>query len=604
MARHDLTGVLLVGGASRRFGSPKAYAELEGETLAARAWRLLGEVCNERIAVGKASNGLELPFPVLDDGSWVRAPLAGVVAGLRAARNELCVVLPVDTPLVTAAMLRRLTRAGGDAAVPQTGPLPGAYARSALAALERRLGEGILSLHEALRELETRVVELDRFLLANVNTLHDLATAARRGRVLVAAVGAAHAHGIEAQAPTILQDWNDTIVHLAPAPVVARVSTSLVSCGEEETCARELEIAAHAIAAGGPVVPPSSLLPPGPHRADGLTITFWDFVVADPEGPEPRTAGKALRALHDALADYPEPLPRLDERLDRAARVLAAPSALPELAVVDRELLARSFGDLRATVAGFAAPERVLHGGAHSGNLLKTSAGLRWIDLDTVCRGPLEWDLAHLPAEAAAPFPEADQALLATMRLLVSAEVAICCWHAWGRAPEVDEAAVFHLDRLRAGLGAARIVPFRVEHVAGFRRLVEDTLREFDFSADPELDADLADPLATYAAIWVAVAGVDVVGSVALRDLGGSTLELKRMYLRPGCRGQGLGRGLLETALDWAREGGARAVRLDTSERMGEARALYEAYGFRRVDGRAPRQGQQRLLYELELTGS
>ena len=73
MARRELTGVLLVGGASRRFGSPKALAELDGETLAARAWRTLGEACDERLAVGKAADALELPFPLVDDGSDARA---------------------------------------------------------------------------------------------------------------------------------------------------------------------------------------------------------------------------------------------------------------------------------------------------------------------------------------------------------------------------------------------------------------------------------------------------------------------------------------------------------------------------------------------------
>ena len=44
-----LTGVLLVGGASTRFGSPKALARFRGETLAERAWRTLGEACDERL---------------------------------------------------------------------------------------------------------------------------------------------------------------------------------------------------------------------------------------------------------------------------------------------------------------------------------------------------------------------------------------------------------------------------------------------------------------------------------------------------------------------------------------------------------------------------
>jgi len=145
------------------------------------------------------------------------------------------------------------------------------------------------------------------------------------------------------------------------------------------------------------------------------------------------------------------------------------------------------------------------------------------------------------------------------------------------------------------------IVPFEPRHADGFRSLVGETLREFGFEPDPELDGDLDDPAATYVALWVAVEDDDVVGSVALRDLGGGTVELKRMYLRPGQRGRGLGRNLLTLALEWAHANDIRVVRLDTSERMVAAQRLYEAYGFERVPGEAPRQGQCRLLYELRL---
>ena len=57
---------------------------------------------------------------------------------------------------------------------PQTGPLPGAYRKSALPALQRRLAAERLSLRDALAELDTRTVELDEALLANVNTPDDL----------------------------------------------------------------------------------------------------------------------------------------------------------------------------------------------------------------------------------------------------------------------------------------------------------------------------------------------------------------------------------------------------------------------------------------------
>ena len=174
MARRGLTGILLVGGASARFGAPKALARFGGETLAERAWRLLEETCDQTIAVGKSADELPLPFPVLDDGSSVRAPIAGVVAGLRAARSEVAIVLPVDVPLLSAMSVEALAAACEDVAVPPTGPLPGAYRKSALRALEQRLADGDLALRDALSDLETRVVELDPRELANVNTPQDL----------------------------------------------------------------------------------------------------------------------------------------------------------------------------------------------------------------------------------------------------------------------------------------------------------------------------------------------------------------------------------------------------------------------------------------------
>ena len=177
MARRQLTGALLVGGASKRFGSPKALASFDGESLAERGWRVLGELCDERFAVGKAADGLPLPFPLLDDGTQVRAPIAGVVAALLAAAHDVCVVLPVDCPRASAALLEKLADACSedvDAAVPQTGPLPGAYRLPALLALERRLRIGELALRDALAELDVVVVECDPLELANVNTPDDL----------------------------------------------------------------------------------------------------------------------------------------------------------------------------------------------------------------------------------------------------------------------------------------------------------------------------------------------------------------------------------------------------------------------------------------------
>jgi molybdopterin-guanine dinucleotide biosynthesis protein A len=174
--REEVTGVLLVGGASSRFGSPKALALFEGEKLAIRGYRLLVETFGVAIAVGKEDDYLDLPFPVEDDGREERAAIVGLAAGLRLAETDLCVVLPTDMPHVTSSLLRALAAAGegAEAAVVQTGPLPGAYRRSALPAVERRIARGELALTGVVEELGARVVEGAADELTNVNTPADL----------------------------------------------------------------------------------------------------------------------------------------------------------------------------------------------------------------------------------------------------------------------------------------------------------------------------------------------------------------------------------------------------------------------------------------------
>jgi molybdopterin-guanine dinucleotide biosynthesis protein A len=171
VADRQLTGILLAGGESRRFGSPKADAVLDGESLRERGWRLLGESCDELLLVG--------PGGLADPGT---GPVAAIAAGLRKASHDVAVVVPVDMPLLTADALRALAAACRDAAVAQAGPLPCAVARRALPAFEsdeRRL-------RAVLDGLDTARVELDERLLLNVNEPADLP----RGRA-----GAASATG-------------------------------------------------------------------------------------------------------------------------------------------------------------------------------------------------------------------------------------------------------------------------------------------------------------------------------------------------------------------------------------------------------------------------
>jgi molybdopterin-guanine dinucleotide biosynthesis protein A len=155
VAHHGLTGILLAGGASSRFGSPKELAEFEGETLGDRAWRLLGEACDERIRVG----------PGDDPGT---GPVAAIAAGLREASHDIAVVIPVDMPRLTVDALHELAAACRDAAVAQAGPLPCAIRRAAFPDSDER------RLRTVLAGLDTAEIELDTALLLNVNTPDDV----------------------------------------------------------------------------------------------------------------------------------------------------------------------------------------------------------------------------------------------------------------------------------------------------------------------------------------------------------------------------------------------------------------------------------------------
>lgn len=144
---------------------------------------------------------------------------------------------------------------------------------------------------------------------------------------------------------------------------------------------------------------------------------------------------------------------------------------------------------------------------------------------------------------------------------------------------------------------AGAIRRYRCGDQASFAALVNACHAEYGFSFDPVLDADLLDPQAFYEHVWVLAAGDGpVVGSVALTPPDGSTVTLKRMYLRADLRGRGYGSTLLETAIATARAEGRSRILLDTSTAQLDARRLYERAGFvlAREDGGT-------LYYSLDL---
>jgi hypothetical protein len=196
-----------------------------------------------------------------------------------------------------------------------------------------------------------------------------------------AAVAVAEAHGVRCEKPLVLSEAWHVLVHLWPSPVVARVTSGApgVDPGDVE---RELVVARHAARAGAPVIQPSDLLPPGPHRHDGHTLVFWRYLV-QVGTLDATAAGRGLHTIHASLADYDGELPPASRAEE--VRAMLEPFAPSDDAELLCELASRELPE-----------EQALHGDAHLFNCIQTRAGPVWHDLETACRGPREYDLAAL----------------------------------------------------------------------------------------------------------------------------------------------------------------------------------------------------------------
>lgn len=234
-------------------------------------------------------------------------------------------------------------------------------------------------------------------------------------RALRAAVAVAEESGLRVGRPVVLRDATNLLVHLTPAPVVARVATGTGMVREGDAwLAREVAVAGHLSRVGAPVVAPSTELPPGPHHHDGLVLSFWEHVEELDAPLDADAAGRGLRHCHEALADYDGDLPRLAV-LDEAERIVERLNADNFLDDEDARQLRGLARVVRTSVEGWELPEQPVHGDAHLGNVITTTRGPLWNDWEDTFRGPVAWDLGCLHASAP-PFGHRDPGLIAAVR--------------------------------------------------------------------------------------------------------------------------------------------------------------------------------------------
>jgi hypothetical protein len=224
-------------------------------------------------------------------------------------------------------------------------------------------------------------------------------------RAVAAARAVAVAHAVAFEDAVVVAARSNVLVHLKPAPVVARVmsGTAMLHGDVERWLAREVEVGVF-LGERGLAVPPSDELAPGPYQHDGLWMTFWAFVEHDASrvlSPADQF-GTTLRQLHAALAGFPGQLGQLSEVRDWLDRLLVALPPTPKLTARGRDVLRTRLHDLTPSVFGTDLPVQAIHGDASISNLLRTDNGLIWNDLEDVCRGPVHWDVAGLVVDARA----------------------------------------------------------------------------------------------------------------------------------------------------------------------------------------------------------
>jgi Ser/Thr protein kinase RdoA (MazF antagonist) len=179
---------------------------------------------------------------------------------------------------------------------------------------------------------------------------------------------------------------------------VARISTftAVLRHPVDAWLARELDVTRDLHARGAPVVPPTDLLPAGPHIEDGFALSFWTYVGPTSEDPPaPEVVGRMLAELHQALRSYPGDLPILAPPFNDIPRGLDRLAAMPDVMPRDEvDMLRRVADRLLPAARAIEAPAQPLHGDAHVYNLIPTARGLLWNDFEDVCLGPLAWDLS------------------------------------------------------------------------------------------------------------------------------------------------------------------------------------------------------------------
>jgi thiamine kinase-like enzyme len=266
-------------------------------------------------------------------------------------------------------------------------------------------------------------------------------------RAVAAAMSTASALDLTVDDAIVLHDSNRLAVRLVPCDVLARVGPSA-----HQVARFEVELAQRLAETESPVAGLDPRVEPRVYQRDGFVVTLWTYyeTATSPE-VSPADYAHALKRLHAGMRKIDVTTPHFTDRVAQAQRLVASRDHTPALVDADRELLINTLRSRSRAIVDRGAAEQLLHGEPHPGNLLNTKNGALFIDLETGCRGPVEFDLAHVPEEVSERYPDADQELLLECRILVLAMVAAWRWDHGDQLPNGQRAAQDLVRALRNG---------------------------------------------------------------------------------------------------------------------------------------------------------
>jgi hypothetical protein len=268
-------------------------------------------------------------------------------------------------------------------------------------------------------------------------------------RAVAAATSIASSLGLPVDDAIVLNDSNKLTLRLLPCDVLARVAPVA-----EQVALFEIDLAQRLAESGNPVAALEPRVKPRVYERDGFVVTLWTYyepVTAD--AVSPADYADALERLHTGMRKLEVPTPHFTDRVESAQKLLASRDHTPALADADRDLLSNTLRRLRRAIEERRPAEQLLHGEPHPGNVLNTKDGLLFIDLETCCRGPVEFDLAHAPEEVSEHYPGVDHDLLRECRILVLAMITTWRWDRGDRLPNGRQLGTEWLGQIREALG-------------------------------------------------------------------------------------------------------------------------------------------------------